>query len=146
MKLTNFIAALFAILIGGPFAWEMFDRTPPIHILKGITLPAEIERGSIFRIEWTIIPGDEKNCPGMVYRYLRDSAGNLWTFEPTPASFGIMPIGLGQVMIMGITHFAPPDATPGQATMYVRATYVCNFTQYLWPLNVYAPPVSTVLK
>lgn len=143
MKMNNFIAAMIAMLLGGPLAWEFFDRTAPLAVIEGVTIPAQIQRGGSYHIDWTINPMPGTHCPGTVYRYLRDSAGTIWAIPPSPASFGLMPMQFGRTRVEGTPHTVPKLAALGKAEIYIRASYVCNFTQYLWPLTIIVEPVKT---
>lgn len=143
MKMSNFLAAMIAMLIGGPLVWEFSDRTPPYSVVSGATVPPQIVRGGEYRVDWILSPNAGLHCPGTVYRYLRDSDGTLWMYTPSPASFGLMPMQFGKTRVVGSTHKVPSDAALGKAEIYIRSTYICNFTQYIWPLTVLYDPVAT---
>src|SRR5512143_300712 len=64
MRMTNFVVAMVAMLVGGPLAWEFFDRNPPFAIVTGVTVPPEIQRGKEFHIDWTVVPNPRTHCPG----------------------------------------------------------------------------------
>lgn len=143
MKMANFLAAMIAMLIGGPLAWEFFDRTPPYEVVSGLTVPPQIKRGGPYHLEWVLNPNAGLHCPGTVYRYIRDSKGTIWAEVPAMAAFGLMPMQWKNVKVIGSPHIMPKDVATGRAEVYIRSTYYCNFTQYVWPLTVIYNPVPT---
>lgn len=143
MKLSNFIAAMIAMLIGGPIAWEFFDRTPPYEVVSGVTVPPQIRHGQTYHLQWVLNPNPGLHCPGTVYRYIRDAKGTIWVNPPASAAFGLMPMQWKNVTVVGSEHTVPLDAATGRAEIYIRTAYYCNFTQYVWPLTVIFQPVIT---
>lgn len=142
---NRWVAIFFAIVFIGPLTWIALDRTPPFILLSGVSIPAEIKRGSDYRIEWTIrnIPG--KKCQGTAYRFLRDSSGRMWTFLPSPASFGLIDdnMSMSETHVSGYQRKMPSDVALGEAKFYFQVQFFCNITQYIWPLIVEYPSVDT---
>lgn len=139
----NLIPALLALLVFAPIAWVAADRTPPYEALSGVTVPEKISRGQPYKIAWKLQPNPNVKCPGTVYLFLVDSAGTIYIIPPRPSSFGLLPITSGPTVIFGSEHNLDPNAALGPAKIYVTLELVCNFSQWLWPLELKHKPVDT---
>lgn len=142
MHFRNIVIATLAIVIAGPLTWEFLDREPPYKVISGVTVPPVIRRGHDYRVDWVLDVNPDLKCPGTVYRFLRDSEGSVWLLPPNQASFGLLPEGKGPTKVIGSSHKVPKETALGRAEVFVRTTYICNFTQYLWPLTVVYEPIT----
>lgn len=150
----NFFAAIFAIFVIGPIAWLAMDRTPPYLINEGHTIPAQIKYNEPFTIEWKYrnLPGQ---CPGTVYAYMIDGNRKVWVFRPSQASFGLIDENVpDDTLVSGMTRVLPETKDDmhgrpalGVVEFHITTDFICNFTQWLWPLRVRAPIVySEIVK
>ena len=148
----NIYAAIFAIFIVGPIAWLVMDRTPPFEIYDGHTVPTEIRYSEPFTIEWKYknLP---RQCPGTIYSYMIDSKGKVWVFRPSQASFGLIEEDIPDGSLVSGNSRKLPESkddlhgrpASGRITFHFTMDFICNFTQWFWPLRVRAPVVHSVI-
>jgi hypothetical protein len=132
------IAILLGIIV--PVTWLAADRDSPLVLVSGEVIPSAITVGGIFRLKWIYKPS-EKACPGIVSWVIVDSEHTRWTKPSAPSELSYRILGSSDKAVVGRDHVMPSGAAPGIAVIKTSADFVCNFTQYYWPIHVDYPDV-----
>lgn len=137
MKKNVIAACGFAILIAGPLAYLLSDRTHPYEYLSGDVLPPDPSTGSQISIHWRV--RYNRFCPGWVQREITDRRGYVW-FNVGSAVKQIAPVTPGHEADIVNTMELPRQLGPGPATYRAYVSYRCNFLQsWVWPITVSTP-------
>lgn len=135
-------AALVAIVFVAPTVWMLMDRKPPFVRIGGAVQPQDPKPGEWIEIHWQI--NVTRVCPPKrrfnVTRIIIDGAGKIHEFTPVEGMYGKPGPGRPEGQEQLVRSFQLPTAiTPGTATYYSSACFVCNPIHYFWPVCVDTP-------
>lgn len=146
--LCNIAAAAVAVCLVAPVVFQAFDKRVSYLISDGITVPAQIEAGGNYSIEWTAVSTGRRCDHVYVSQNIVDSQGKVtfiaaWNsyFEPDKFKTGV-PFPLrGNIRIM------PDSVSPGAAEINLSSRFYCNSFQWFMnkPVVKNWDPISTII-
>lgn len=131
----NTSAALIVGVVGWLF-WQVTDRNPPFKRHHGEIVPANPLPGQEVDVVWDA--EFVRDCSGIIIRTIMDAKGDIWTPPASVARYADRKIPRQTLSTFKLS----PNIACGPAIYKADARYICNWTQYWWPIHVDQPVVK----
>jgi hypothetical protein len=134
-KLTCHISpAIFAVLVGFGILFLVGDRYEPRTILSARAQPESVVPGQIISVVYTV--RDQKECDGVVHRWIIDSKGSLYALSDTTVFHNYDVGSYGKAFSFNREIMVPYNIALGPATYHAVTERYCNALQhFVWSIH-----------
>lgn len=130
------------------------NRYNPRTIIEQHISPDPVVPGS--RVFLVVHVRDDRQCSGLIHRWLSDSEGHVYGLPDAHAVYGYVTPGVSKPFRLSHAVDIPPDISVGPAEYHSQVERWCNpFQEFIWPMSdayevkftvkAGAPPTAPVL-